>query len=680
MRQANRLAWVVILCLICAVGVQAQQSGAASDLTSGAGAVGSAVPRLVRFNGTLQDATGKALAGPVDVTFELFREQSGGEPLWWETQGVEVDAQGRYSVLLGATQPGGLPMDLFTAGEARWLGISVGKIEQPRVLLVSVPYAFKAGDADTLGGKPATAYVASDQLKDQVQSEVKEQLANPTVGLRSLEAMVTNPGSTPQAITETGPSTFTCTTTGTCVTVTQNGTGGISFRAVSGSSTSTTAIFDNMGGGKILSARTTGYAEKFSVDSGGNVWAGGSILANSFAATSGVAIYGVATAASGGTFGVRGQSVSTSGVGVFGFSTAPTGLTYGILGSALSTAGTGLSGQATAVTGNTIGIRAVTQSPTSTAAIIDNLGGGKILSGRTTGYVEKFSVDASGNVIAAGTMTGTRLISTIASGTAPLTVTSNTLVPNLNADLLDGVHASAFQPLGAYATLGPNSFAGDQSITGKVTAVGSDTTQNTAILHVTQNGSTPEGGIGSLRHHPAAIRGDATTQAGGAIGVLGTAQTNGAVGVAGVNSEGVGIVGLYVGSGLGAGTVGLCSPGSASCIGLLGFSSTPQGNLIEGRVGADPNDDEGITKFSVDTSGNVWAAGNLGVGTTTQTPGQKLEVNGGVRLNTTTLRPTCDASIRGTLWLTQGGPGVADALYVCVKDVADAYAWEEVNW
>ena len=150
----------------------------------------------------------------------------------------------------------------------------------------------------------------------------------------------------------------------------------------------------------------------------------------------------------------------------------PTGLTYGILGSALSTAGTGLSGQATAVTGNTIGIRAVTQSPTSTAAFFDNLGGGKILSGRTTGYVERFSVDGSGNLWAGGTMTGTRLISMIATGTAPLAVTSTTAVPNLNADMLDGFHASAFQPLGAYATLGANVFVGNQAVTGNVTATG----------------------------------------------------------------------------------------------------------------------------------------------------------------------------------------------------------------
>jgi hypothetical protein len=115
MRQANRSAWAVIVCLLCAVGVRAQQSGA-SDLTSNAATSASSVPRLVRFNGTLQDGTGKALAGPVEVTFELFAQQSGGEPLWWETQTVEADAQGRYSVLLGAMHPEGLPMDLFRSG------------------------------------------------------------------------------------------------------------------------------------------------------------------------------------------------------------------------------------------------------------------------------------------------------------------------------------------------------------------------------------------------------------------------------------------------------------------------------------------------------------------------------------------------------------------------------------
>jgi hypothetical protein len=49
---------------------------------------------------------------------------------------------------------------------------------------------------------------------------------------------------------------------------------------------------------------------------------------------------------------------------------------------------------------------------------------------------------ADKDVYSTNTIAGTRLISTIANGTAPLTVTSTTLVNNLNADLLDNYHAS----------------------------------------------------------------------------------------------------------------------------------------------------------------------------------------------------------------------------------------------
>ena len=621
-----------VVCSLLGAALYGQDSALRGPSTTGT------VPLLIRYDGFLRDASGKAVSGTVNVSFSLYAEQEGGSPLWWETQTVQADAQGRYSVLLGAMQPEGLPLEVFTAGKARWLEVLVvGGATMPRVLLVSVPYAFKAGDADTLGGKPATAYVASDQLKDQVQSEVKDQLANPTIGLRSLEMMVTNPGSTPSAlINETSPATFTCTTTGTCVTVTQNGTGGISFRAVSGSSTSTTAVFDNLGGGKILSARTTGFVEKFNVDSGGNVWAGGSILANSFSATSGVAIYGVATAATGGTFGMRGQAVSTSGVGVFGYSTAPTGLTYGILGSAVSTAGTGLSGQATAVTGNTIGIRAVTQSPTSTAAFFDNLGGGKILSGRTTGYVERFSVDGSGNLWAGGTMTGTRLISTIATGTPPLAVTSTTAVPNLNADMLDGLHAANF------GTLGANVFVGNQAVTGNVSATGSVSggsgsftcSASSTCMTVTQNGtgmglyaeSTPASGTTfglyakSSSSSGRGVTGYASATSGLTFGVRGQADSTSGYGLYGsapaVTGGTYGVLG-FVASDQGVGVMGQSTAASGSTVGVRGVISSPAGtaaifdNLGGGKLISARSGGSYVEKFSVDGSGNLAAAGNV---------------------------------------------------------------------
>jgi hypothetical protein len=136
-------------------GLWAQQTNAGS-----APATSASVPRLVKFSGVLTDLAGKPLSGPVEVTFSVYQNESDAEPLWQETQTVETDAAGRYTVLLGAMSAQGLPMELFTSGEARWLGVAAATCpEQPRVLLVSVPYALEAGDAATLGGKPASAYL-----------------------------------------------------------------------------------------------------------------------------------------------------------------------------------------------------------------------------------------------------------------------------------------------------------------------------------------------------------------------------------------------------------------------------------------------------------------------------------------------------------------------------------------
>jgi hypothetical protein len=118
------------------------------------------VPRLVNYSGKATDAQGKAIAGVAGITFAIYSEQNGGSPLWLETQNVQLDSRGGYTAQLGATKPQGLPLDLFTQGEARWLGVRINSgEEQPRVLLLSVPYALKAADAETVGGLPASAFM-----------------------------------------------------------------------------------------------------------------------------------------------------------------------------------------------------------------------------------------------------------------------------------------------------------------------------------------------------------------------------------------------------------------------------------------------------------------------------------------------------------------------------------------
>ena len=138
--------WIVLL-LTCAATAQVPGTD-------------SVVPRLVNYASVAKDDNGKVMKGFIGATFAVYAEQEGGSPLWLETQNINASANGTFSVQLGATKPDGLPVDLFSAGQARWLGVSYnGGAEQPRVALLSVPYALKAGDAQTLGGLPASAFM-----------------------------------------------------------------------------------------------------------------------------------------------------------------------------------------------------------------------------------------------------------------------------------------------------------------------------------------------------------------------------------------------------------------------------------------------------------------------------------------------------------------------------------------
>ena len=141
----------VCLVLICfALPLSAQQAASA--------AATAVVPPMMKFSGVLSDTNHKPLAGTLGVTFSLYKEAEGGAALWLETQNVIPDKTGHYTVMLGLTTNQGLPAEVFASGEARWLGVQVqGQAEQPRTLLISVPYALKALDAETIGGKPLSA-------------------------------------------------------------------------------------------------------------------------------------------------------------------------------------------------------------------------------------------------------------------------------------------------------------------------------------------------------------------------------------------------------------------------------------------------------------------------------------------------------------------------------------------
>ncbi len=119
------------------------------------------VPTLVRFAGQISGVDDAAKI--VSLRFSLYDSLDSTSPLWTETQQVSVDERGRYTVLLGNNTDGVLPGLSFVTGEARWIGVTLvgneGEKEQPRVVVVSVPYAMKAADAETLGGLPASAFL-----------------------------------------------------------------------------------------------------------------------------------------------------------------------------------------------------------------------------------------------------------------------------------------------------------------------------------------------------------------------------------------------------------------------------------------------------------------------------------------------------------------------------------------
>jgi hypothetical protein len=66
--------------------------------------------------------------------------------------------------------------------------------------------------------------------------------------------------------------------------------------------------------------------------------------------------------------------------------------------------------------------------------------------------------------------------------------------------------------------------------------------------------------------------------------------------------------------------------------------------------------------------------GNVGIAASN--PTQKLEVNGGVRINTASAKPvTCDSTVRGTFWFDQTGTN--DVVYVCAR-IGGLYSWKIV--
>lgn len=117
-------------------------------------------------------------------------------------------------------------------------------------------------------------------------------------------------------------------------------------------------------------------------------------------------------------------------------------------------------------------------------------------------FTSNSTITANGNITGSNITTAGQLVSSIATGTSPLTVTSTTLVTNLNADLLDGYNTATAATANTVAVrnsdgnITANFFIGNGSqLTGLSTSSISNGNSNVAVA--TANGNVTIAAVGN---------------------------------------------------------------------------------------------------------------------------------------------------------------------------------------
>ncbi|MFN7997037.1 MAG: hypothetical protein U0Q18_25715 [Bryobacteraceae bacterium] len=517
--------------------------------------ISNAVPHLVKFSGTLFAGDGQPLHGIVGVTFALYEEDRGGRPLWMETQNVEADTAGHYTVTLGVTRNEGITGGIFSSGQGRWLGVQPeGEPERPRVLMTSVPYALKAGDADTLGGLPASAFIkaaapavahgeivsnGNTKASDSTTSVVPDVTGTGATGRLALWTTSANLGSS--VLFQSSAKRIGIGTTGPLAQLDVYST---TATGVSGSSN----IFNGVGGQSYSST-------------GSGVWGGNS-------ATSGVA------------YGVYGQSLSSSGIAVNGNATALAGNTIGVNGFAASPNGYGVYGANVATSGPAVGVNGQTASPNGAAVsglntAVTGGSGGSFTSNATSGFG-----------------LGVNAITASPDGYA---------VYGVNTGAIGGVAVRGE----SNATSGWSAGLSGQSTSTQGVGVFGNATSTSGATNGVQGSSASPNGNG--------VSGSNSATTGFAVGVTGFSASPAGAGVNGFSSApsgGIGVIGATDISGTAVqGINQTCgNSGCTPVAGIAGLFDTGAGGTILLGLGGNHN---GV--FSVDANGNGFFAGNLNV-------------------------------------------------------------------
>jgi len=398
---------VCLLLMCCALPLMAQRTARADSV----------VPAMVKFTGTLNDVDGKPLTGTVGVTFLLYKEQTGGAPLWMETQNVQADKNGHYLVMLGSATSHGMPAEAFSAGEARWLGVQPsGQPEQPRVELVSVPYALKALDAETLGGRPASAFMAAQQSgsKGSPQGPQAEQ-ANEIVcssGTACKTGFIplfsSNGGSAKVNDSLVSQSGSTVTISGSdIITGSESVSGSISAGGtifapfVEGATSSGTGVYGFASSGYgVYGNASSGTAGVYGIlGSGDPVYSYG-VYGENDSATGGRGVYGYNPKGNGGV-GVQGYAPGTNAIGVAGSSNTFGSMAHIFIGAApIGVIGDSTGDGVVATSDAGTAFIAANNNSSYYTAYLFNFGGGPVFDAQGNGgYV---FLDANGNLNVSG--------------------------------------------------------------------------------------------------------------------------------------------------------------------------------------------------------------------------------------------------------------------------------------
>jgi len=557
MSKATQLLGLMVLWfgvgLLVISAAQAQANPAAAPSEGAAAAI--SVPRLVKFSGIVQDNAGNPRTGITGITFALYKDQSGGAALWLETQNVSLDAQGRYTVLLGANNAEGMTPELFSTNQAQWLGVQPEGQAEQRVLLVSVPYALKAADAETLGGRPASSFVLAVPV------------AAADSGSSGMQSGSATNAALPQATCATPP----------CNVVTAGGTPNFLSKFQDATTVQNSAIFESgglVGIGNSSPTRTLDVSGEIRVG-GGNIY-----MQRNLTDLAGRRNWAWGTE----TFNVGDVSlfVSTSNSS-FPSSPVFTALSNGHMGVGLPTPTEALSvaGTIQSVAGGFMFPDATVQT---TASLLTGVTAGSGLSGG--GKTGSVSLSANFSSVQA------RVTGTCSSGTA-------------------------MGSIGADGSVLCNAAGGGGSLTLPFSGTGADnppTVQGVFAVTDTTNGpaNTSNSGPPDPTTIPSAVVG-LTTGTGITAGVVGEATNSDGVGVVAISTAAVGDeVPVFVAwSQATSGDVTLIDA-MASSPGTRGldmqFAVTPSRGIIQASVG--PNNSS-TTVFSVDGSGNIITNANI---------------------------------------------------------------------